>query len=148
MDSYKYGIAWDDHLLLGNTQVDEQHKRLFGLLGELVEQCIDGTSTERLQETLDFLVEYTVRHFRDEEVLQVRCNFPEYNRHKELHEEFKKTVSGLVQQFSENGSSTELSNSVNSIVIKWLIGHILREDKKIGNHIRNMRTREINPPER
>jgi len=135
------GIAWDDRLKLGHRQVDEQHKRLFGLLNELVEQCSDGTNVEKLKETLDFLVDYTVHHFYDEEALQVEYNFPGYVGHKQLHEDFKVTVGELVQRFVDNGSSEELSNDVNRIVVRWLVGHIQLEDKKIGKHIRETSAR-------
>jgi len=141
MSEHNSGIAWDDRLKLGHRQVDEQHKRLFGMLNELVDQCADGTNVEKLKETLDFLVNYTVSHFYDEEALQVEYNFPEYTRHKQLHDDFKVTVGELVQRFAENGSSGALSNDVNKIVVRWLVGHIQMEDKKIGQHIRDIAAR-------
>jgi len=141
MNEYSYGIAWNDSFKLGNEQVDAQHKRLFELLSVLVGQCMDGSNTEKLKETLDFLVEYTVQHFYDEESIQVQYNFPEYRKHKQLHEDFKKVVGGLVQRFTESGSSVELSNDVNKIIVRWLIGHIQQEDKKIGEHIRRITAR-------
>jgi hemerythrin len=133
-----YGIAWDDRLKTGNEQVDEQHKCLFDLLGNLVGQCIDGNNTERLKETLDFLVGYTVQHFYDEESIQVQYNYPEYTAHKRLHEDFKIVVGGLVQRFNDGGSTSELSNDVNKIIVRWLVGHIQQEDKKIVKHIRRV----------
>ena len=136
MDEYQYGIAWNDKYLLGNDQVDGQHRRIFELLSELVNQCIDGSNTDRLHDTLDFLVNYTVQHFHDEEALQIQYNYPEYPRHKQLHEDFKITVGELVQRFNEKGSSQELSSEVNKIIVRWLINHIQREDRKIAKYIR------------
>jgi len=141
MNEQKYGIAWDDRLKLGNEQVDAQHKRLFELLGGLVSQCMDGKNTEMLKETLDFLVDYTVRHFYDEESLQVQYSFPEYKRHKQMHEDFKILVGSLVQRFLRSGSTETLSNDVNKIIVRWLASHIRHEDKKIGEHIRRSTTR-------
>jgi len=141
MSTQMYGIAWDDRLKLDNEQVDTQHKRLFELLSELVGQCIDGSSTEKLRETLNFLTDYTVKHFYDEESIQVQYIFPDYKRHKQLHEDFKAEVCGLVQRFNESGSSKELSDDVNRIVVHWLINHIQQEDKKIGEHIKRVTAR-------
>ena len=134
--SLEYGVAWNDNFKLGNEQVDAQHKRLFELVSDLVSSCISGTDTDHLQETLDFLVGYTVQHFHDEEALQIQFHYPEYERHKQLHEDFKVTVGELVQKFAQNASSAELSSNVNKIVVKWLVNHILKEDKRIGKHIR------------
>ena len=130
-----HGIAWSENYSLGNEQLDAQHKQLFEFVSNLVGACIDGSSTEKLSETLDFLVNYAVRHFSDEEALQVQYNFPEYEKHKKMHDEFKITVTELVERFHNSESPTELNNDINKIVVRWLVNHILREDKKIGNHI-------------
>ena len=135
MSEIEYGIAWSDSYRLGNAQVDSQHRTLFELLSKLVSACQDGTDTVTLQETLEFLANYTVLHFNDEESLQIQYNYPDFPRHKQLHEDFKDTVGIFVQDFRKNGSSEELSKIVNKIVVRWLINHIQQEDKKIGRHI-------------
>lgn len=138
MAGITYGIAWDDSLKLDNEEIDQQHKKLFELVSNLVSYCLDGSDTEKLQETLDFLVNYTVNHFYYEEKLQIQYNYPGYVKHKEMHENFKKTVGELVARFQESGSSADLSKDVNKIVVKWLINHIQREDKKIGDFLRTV----------
>jgi len=138
MSDVKHGIAWNDSYILGDDKVDEQHRQLFSLLSGLVASCMDGSGAEKLQETLDFLVGYTVQHFNDEEAWQIEHDFPDYLRHKQKHEDFKVTVLGLVAKFKENGSSEELSMDVNKIVVRWLIQHINGEDRKIAEHIRSM----------
>jgi len=136
MYEVKYGIAWNDNLKVGDENVDAQHKMLFDLLNVIISRCIDGSSIEMLQDTLDFLANYTIQHFYDEETLQIRHNFPEYGMHKKLHEDFKLVVDDLIQRFAENGSSQILCDDVNKIVVRWLVGHIQQEDRKIGQHIR------------
>ena len=133
-----YGLAWKDEFNLGNEWVDMQHRRLFELVGGLIASCADGSDTEKLKGTLDFLVNYTLQHFNDEEDLQLKYNYPEYEKHKSLHEDFKNTVGILVEKFTASGSSAELSSDVNKIVVRWLINHIQREDKKIGVYIRSL----------
>jgi len=132
------GLAWKDDFNLGHDWVDMQHRRLFELVNGLVESCADGSDTVKLKGTLDFLVNYTVQHFEDEEALQLKYDYPAYETHKGLHEEFKSTVGGLVERFTISGSSTELSSDVNKVVVRWLINHIQREDKRIGEHIKNL----------
>ncbi|MDR0310173.1 MAG: hemerythrin family protein [Acidobacteriota bacterium] len=132
------GLAWKEEFCLGHDWVDAQHRKLFELVSGLVEACSDGSDLIRLKGTLDFLVNYTVQHFDDEEALQLKCNYPGYERHKRLHDDFKATVGGLVEKFTMGGSSTELSSDVNKIVVRWLVNHIQREDKKIGQHIKNL----------
>ena len=131
-----HGVAWSENYSLGNSQLDEQHKQLFEFVSDLVGACIDGSSTEKLNETLDFLVNYTVRHFNDEEALQIEYEYADFERHKKMHDDFKAEVGELVQRFNDSASPEELNNDINRIVVRWLINHIQREDRKIGNHIR------------
>ena len=134
--SLNYGIAWSDDYKLDNKQVDRQHYKLFEMAGKLVGLCTDAGDEAQLRQMLDFLVNYTVQHFNDEEALQIKYNYPDYKRHKQLHENFKATVGDMVKKFNEGESPVELSGEINKIVVKWLINHISYEDKKIGAHIR------------
>ncbi|MCL2441114.1 MAG: hemerythrin family protein [Treponema sp.] len=130
------GLKWDTAYSIGNDDVDVQHQQIFDLLSSLVKSCENGSDTAILKDTLDFLVNYTCKHFNDEESLQIKYNYPEYEKHKQMHEDFKLTVAGLVHQFTASGSSLELNKDIKRIVVKWLIHHIISEDKKIGVHIR------------
>jgi hemerythrin len=132
------GVAWNDNFLLGNELVDVQHKKLFELVNNLVSACEEGRATAKLQETLDFLVNYAVQHFIAEEALQLEYAYPGYKEHKQMHEKFKGTVGELVQRFKESGSCSVLSRDINKIVVRWLVNHIMQEDKKIGKHIQDV----------
>ena len=138
MSESSYGIAWSEDYELGSPQIDAQHRQLFKLVSDLVIACTDGYDEKILNETLDFLVNYTVQHFEDEEAYQLEYNYPDYERHKQLHIDFKEKVGELVQEFNESGECVELSRNVNKIVVRWLVNHIQREDKKIGNHVQRL----------
>jgi len=130
-------VIWNDSYLLGNEQIDRQHKQLFELVSDLTASCLDGSAAAKLKEAMDFLLDYTVRHFSDEEALQLQYCYPEYDEHKQQHEDFALTISVLAHRFSEKGSSEKLSSEVTRIVARWLIEHIQREDKKIRKHIQS-----------
>jgi hemerythrin len=83
------------------------------------------------------MTNFCAQQFDDEEALQIKCGFPEYEKHKKMHSEFKNAVTDFVQRFTEGGSSQELSNDVTKFILKWLVNHIMYEDKKISEHIRN-----------
>jgi len=138
MENSNFGLAWSEDFEIGCDQVDSQHKRLFELVNDLVKACTEGYDTDVLNETITFLVQYTVLHFKDEETFMINHNYLEYEPHKQLHEDFKVTVGELVQEFNNTGSTQELSNNVNKVVVRWLINHIQREDKNIGVHVRNL----------
>ena len=138
MNEWAYGIAWYKDLETGNDSIDSQHKQLFKLTSDLVEACESNKSQEILGDTLNFLASYTVQHFADEEALQVKYNFPGYESHKKLHEDFKAKVVEMIKQYQEDSTSMDLSTQVNFTIVRWLLQHIKREDFKIAAHIRNM----------
>ena len=131
-------LKWDNSYLLGNEQVDNQHRELFDKVNLLISSCENGSAIEEVKETLEFLVNYAVCHFDAEEALQLEHNYPEYEHHKKLHDDFKVTVIETVKKFEETGSSSELNKDITSVIVKWLITHILNEDKKIGAYLRSI----------
>jgi hemerythrin len=134
------GLEWSQDLETGNEAVDAQHKMLFSYVNDVIGVCEGGDEADKIQETLAFLIHYTVQHFQDEEALQLECGYPGYGWHKGLHEAFKQTAAELAQRFTESGSSADLCKDVKEIVASWLITHIQGEDKRIGEHIRRQAT--------
>jgi len=135
MNQTNMKVAWNDSYLLGHEQVDMQHKEVFKITNDLLKACNGGCGKEKLQDTLRYLETYTMQHFYYEEELQLRHNFPEYERHKKLHDDFAKLFSEMKARSSESGAVIGISNELCEILVGRLIDHIQREDKKIGTHI-------------
>ena len=131
-------IIWTDELATGNEKIDEQHKKILNITNVFIDTCLKGEGKKVLGEMLDFLIDYTVEHFTYEEKLMTEYNYPEYKKHKKLHDNFKITVIELKKQFDESGASDELNKNLSITVIKWLIGHIKFEDFKIARYIRKI----------
>ncbi|MDR1430310.1 MAG: bacteriohemerythrin [Spirochaetaceae bacterium] len=131
-------MAWTADLETGNSTIDSQHRQIFKLTSSLAEACTKGQGAGILGDALNFLASYTIRHFADEEALQIQYNYPDFEAHKKTHEEFKKTVAALAARYKTSGSSEELLEDVNSILVHWLVEHIKQEDSKIAAHIRSL----------
>lgn len=129
--------SWDKSLETGNITIDEQHRSIINSINNLLDACSQGKGRSEVENTLKFLQDYVVKHFNDEEKLQIKSNYPDYKAHKEKHEAFKKTVNDVVQEYNKSGASIQLVAKVNSSVAGWLITHIKSEDKKVAAHIKN-----------
>ena len=136
MSEWSHGVAWSPDLETGNDVIDSQHKQLFKLTSDLVEACEQNKGREVLGEALNFLASYTIKHFTDEEALQLEHNFPDYERHKKLHDDFKAKAVDLINKYQEDGDSASLHLQVYSAIVRWLLQHIKGEDFKIVKHIR------------
>jgi hemerythrin-like metal-binding protein len=136
--AWKHGVAWNPELATGNYNIDSQHKQIFRILSNLVDASINGQNPAVLEKTLNFLTDYTLKHFTDEEALQLTYNYPGYPEHRQAHDDFKKTVAALRAEFDEKGSSPELWEKVASTIVRWLVKHIKQEDFKIATFIRGV----------
>ncbi|MDR0720232.1 MAG: bacteriohemerythrin, partial [Treponema sp.] len=138
-ESWKNGIAWSDDLATGNSEIDSQHKQIFRLTSNLADACAKNQSFQYLEGTLDFLANYVVRHFGDEENLQRQYNYPGFREHKQLHDDFVKVVNALRTEQKREGSSESLGEKVNSVIVHWLIEHIKQEDLDLAEFIRQIK---------
>ena len=127
---------WSSALETGYPEIDEEHKQLVSTLNDLLIACGCGGHRSELKKTLDFLVSYTVKHFADEESFQLRYKYPDYERHKQLHENFKAVATDLARRLLEEGATISLLAEVQSSLGDWLVNHIKGEDLNIGLHAR------------
>lgn len=121
----------------GNTLIDTEHRQLFNAINALLDACSKGQGRAKLGETADFLVQYTAKHFSDEEQLQARHGYPDYPRHRKLHADFKHTVQDLAARLKATGATVALVGEVNTKVGGWLVHHVKGEDKKVAEYIRS-----------
>ncbi|MDR2671541.1 MAG: bacteriohemerythrin [Oscillospiraceae bacterium] len=128
--------TWSSDLETGYALIDAQHKELIQAVNNLLAACASGKGRASLNETLDFLLNYTVKHFSDEEKLQVQYHYPDYTNHKKLHDGFKVVVTNLSRQLKTEGPTIALVGKVNASIGDWLVSHIKREDKKVAAHLR------------
>ena len=95
--TYDYDITFEDNLLTGNKTIDTQHKELIERIRNFVFACQDGKSKVNAIKMLDYLDEYTDFHFKEEEALQEKADYPDRDKHHKKHEEFKKTIQELYE---------------------------------------------------
>lgn len=129
---------WTKDLETGNKLIDQQHKQLIEAINNLLEACSKGQGKANVDKTLSFLSDYVVKHFADEEQLQLKYSYPEYGDHRKYHNGFKKVVQDIVDQYNNDGATLSLVISVNAKIADWLINHIKKEDVKLAAHIRSM----------
>ena len=134
----KYTLT--DQLKTGNAMIDSQHKQLIDAINDLLEACYSGKGRAQLAKTTQFLLDYTKKHFGDEEALQRKFNYPDYINHKKLHDGFTADVKEIGDQLNKEGANVTLVGKVNNTIVGWLFNHIKKEDTKIAAFIKNTKT--------
>lgn len=127
--------AWDESLLIGIELIDEQHKMLVEKLGDLLEAMENNRGEMEITKTLDFMVDYTGFHFSSEEKHMAEQSYPGLDDQKKLHEGFRKTLGEIVAEYREDGPTRELTDSVNTLLVNWLINHIKGVDMEFAEFL-------------
>ena len=132
-------IEWTPDLSVGINLIDDQHKIWFEKANQLFDAGKNGKAKEFIAQMLDFLDEYTKKHFHDEEQYMLSIHYPEYDTQKKLHTAFIAELAKLKQSFQESGGNIVVIINANQMVINWLTNHISTQDKKIGQFVRSQK---------
>ena len=121
-------LSWKDDYSVKIKEVDEQHKKLIGMINDLHEAMTQKKAKEVLGDVLKKLADYTVFHFSTEERLMRSNGYPEYEEHRDKHQKMTTKVLALQDELKQ-GKIT-LSMEVMDFLKNWLDKHILGTDKK------------------
>ncbi|MDR2579611.1 MAG: bacteriohemerythrin [Fibromonadaceae bacterium] len=132
-------FAWLNSMSVGDATIDEQHKQLIKIMNEFMEACKNNKGMHELEESLNFLVDYTVKHFTMEESIQIKRHYPGYAEHKKIHEAFKLKVADIVGKFKKEGPTPAMVSAFNFEVGNWVMDHIAKEDRKVGDFFKTLK---------
>lgn len=128
-------ITWSPKYSVGIPSIDEQHKKLVDIINELNDAMKTGKSKEVLNHVLTSLVDYTKVHFKYEEDLFNKFGYQEKLSHKMSHDKLTKQVIDFYDNYQKGKIS--LSIDLMSFLSKWLIDHIIGEDLKYSEFLKN-----------
>lgn len=125
-------IEWSDKLSVGIQEIDEQHMVLVGLLNDLHTAIHEQHGGDACAAILDQLVDYTRIHFAVEESLMRILEFPDYEAHKDEHEELLLEVRKLQGKIA--AGTANISFELLHFLRMWLTNHILDSDMEYTDH--------------
>ena len=124
-------MTWTSDLSVGVAVLDDDHKRLIGIINQLHFGITAGHDRKVLEAVLGELVDYTIIHFsREEEMLQ-KAGYVAIPAHKTEHEKFIAQISN-VQNRIKSAPVAMLDLELMGFLRSWLFSHILVSDKKYG----------------
>lgn len=124
--------AWNPTLSTGVKSVDAEHQEIFRQAGLLHQAMMEGKGRGELAKIVDFIDDYIVSHFAQEEKImdQYRCPVADIN--KQAHTKFIAAFKALKEKFDFQGASTTLVLDISSTINDWLIGHIKQIDSQLA----------------
>ena len=127
-------MEWNKSYSVGVAIFDEEHKKLIVIINQLYEAIAAGVDASALQKISDSLVEYTLMHFRHEEMYFDDWAYPDAAAHIAIHAELRQRVFDYRRQIMEK-DSRELADELAVFLRDWLTQHILVEDRKYGEFL-------------
>ena len=139
-------MIWKDEYKIGVELVDDQHRELFKRLGDFIQTVRSDKEESKkkieVEKTLNFMGEYVVTHFDAEEALQKKYNYPGFENHHQIHEDFKAEVAEFQQEYRENKFDEDFVMEFSGRLLTWLINHVASTDQDIGEHINSVLEKE------
>ena len=128
-------FPWKEEYSVGYPEIDNQHKKLFEFAEELHNAMIYGKGKYVLEKTLSKLIAYTKGHFAAEERLMQTHNYPDYPKHKAVHDALTARVVAFQKEFEAN--RTALTVDLLLFLKDWLCHHIGETDRKIASYLKS-----------
>ena len=125
-------VEWQEYLSVGVAEIDHQHQHLFDRYNAFFTAYSEGVAGEEVIRLFGFLEAYVATHFADEEKLQLRIGFPNYQKHRQQHLALTEKVTELRERLKSESPSTNLISSAGLLMTGWLIEHISVMDRAIG----------------
>ena len=117
------GIIWNERFSVGVPAMDDQHKRLIGLLNSLRTSEDVGIAFDTIMGMFD----YASSHFRAEEELLRQAGYSELPTQQREHKGF---LDKAVEFSKQDLADPTICSQITSFLRAWLVHHILEEDMK------------------
>ncbi len=121
-------IEWKDSYLLGEAEIDAQHRHAF----ELANEFMAASDKTELSHCAMQLYQHVREHFKHEESLMRELKFPEYAAHVQWHNDFISRLNDVSASISQNSLQQD---DVKTLMTDWALQHIAQYDARLASYI-------------
>ncbi len=122
-------VAWDERYRLGVPAMDAEHKGLFELLNHFMELSAAEVELPLLATALDTLLAATRQHFRNEERMLDRIDFPGLAAHRAEHAVLLSQGEHFQERLAAGEITRQLVEQTGSFLHHWLLDHVTTDDR-------------------
>ena len=127
-------IEWNDEkMATGFPKIDAQHKAWIRQINEFDDDVVNRKGQEVIQNTLDFLTQYSETHFVDEETIMAQLNSPALEPNRAAHDEFRRKLAEIRAWVKNEGATSVEVIELKDALEKWLVNHICTVDIQLRN---------------
>ncbi len=135
MDKSEWEIAWSNFLSVGVAEMDDEHRQFIARVNDLNKAIVEIEDKATVARAMDLMLIEAGRHFKHEEQLLARWNYPEAAAHAAKHAELTAQFDRAMKEFA--GTDISFVWALKGLHIKQLlVGHLLNEDMKYRDFLR------------
>ncbi len=129
-------LAWEERYNIGVDVIDKEHRKLFKIINKLFSfEDENAKSQWACMEGIKYFKDHAMHHFADEEAYMSSINYEGLERHKRIHDDFRKvTLPALESELAKTRYSMDSIGHFLGVCVGWLIGHTLTEDQAMIGH--------------
>ena len=126
-------LKWKPQYTLGIPSVDHEHRELIGMINCIYRQIEDGANAEALERGLGDIHAGIAAHFALEERHMRDTAYPEFEAHKEQHEELLDEIRDLMDFLLANPA--EGRERLSKRLADWFAVHFATFDARLHQHL-------------
>ncbi|MEA3512671.1 MAG: hemerythrin domain-containing protein, partial [Campylobacterota bacterium] len=130
-------LKWKSEYTVGHFRTDNEHMKLFNIARKAfkIQEKNKGKKAtkqhiDELKAIIRSLYEYMGTHFKSEELFMIQSNYPDFPRHKVLHNDLLNDLHNLVLTLNDL-TIEEIEIKLYDYIESYFIQHIIEEDKRI-----------------
>ena len=125
-------IQWDAKYSVHDEGIDSEHQKLFGLVNDVLAIEKPEQEPQRFKADVKELFHYMEFHFRHEEELMEKVQYPDRKAHLARHKAIIAMMNGLLHDCL---SLPELAQKLRHFLIDWLLKHVAEDDTRMAGSI-------------
>lgn len=119
---------WHNSYSVYVKDLDDQHKKLIGLLNELYDAYLQNTHLQRVGEIIVQLHDFAVFHFATEEEYFQQCHYERAAEHISAHKVLLERLQNFEAEYQKNHTVATLH--LIDFMNDWLHNHICNVDRQ------------------
>ena len=131
-------IEWSNNLSIGNTNIDDDHKKLFEIYNNLIDLIELNKSRKEFAEILSKMTDYALKHFKKEEIYMHEFSYPKLAEHQKYHRDYKYKVA--MYNVDLLGTNPPRPEEIINFLKKWWLNHIMNSDVEYENYKKEIKS--------
>ena len=124
-------FIWGKEFKTGIPEMDCEHVMLLSIYNQLCSVIDNEKEHEALDDIMNALVTYIKVHFQHEEEMLEKVGYFALAEHRKAHKALTTSLDNIYDAYCETGDFS-VARNLRSLVLSWLAGHILKDDKAYG----------------